>query len=149
MNRDTSSDAARKLLQNMMEQHKWRAPQAAEALGVSEDIVRRWLKGVSRMQLDDVIRIAELADADLNETFGLKKRSAAGGSDSVEFDRMLEQKVRGILLRLLMPSFGLESDVALGTRPAASAYSSSLDEESRKALTEQRFGRARRGKKTG
>ena len=98
------------MLSDLMEERRWRIPQLADALGISVDIVRRWQQGKSRMQIDDLVAVARLKGADLNEVFGLKPGSAqtAGGVNVDEIvDRKLE-KVFGKLMIAIASAVGSE-----------------------------------------
>jgi hypothetical protein len=107
-----AAQAAREMLESLMEERRWRVPQVADALGISVDIVRRWIMGKSRMQLDDMVAIARLKGADLNEIFGLQ--GGPGGSlDEMDIERLVERKVQERLSSMLVALAGsasLDSD---------------------------------------
>jgi hypothetical protein len=96
----SAGEAARRMLEELMEERRWRVPQVAETLGLSVDIVRRWLQGKSRMQLEDMVAIARLKGADLNEVFGLQPQLAAVAAD-VDLDALVERKVKEALAGML------------------------------------------------
>jgi transcriptional regulator with XRE-family HTH domain len=82
------------MLSDLMEERRWRIPQLADALGISVDIVRRWQQGKSRMQIDDLVAVARLKGADLNEVFGLRPgvaKASGGGNVEEIIDRKLER----------------------------------------------------------
>ena len=107
------------MLSDLMDERRWRIPQLADALGISVDIVRRWQQGKSRMQIDDLVAVARLKGADLNEVFGLKPgtaKASAGGNVEEIIDRKLE-KVFGKLMLAMASAVGSENGegVHLGT----------------------------------
>jgi transcriptional regulator with XRE-family HTH domain len=99
-------DGARNLLQQTMEQMKWRAPQVAAALGCSDDVVRRWLRNERRMQLDDVIRLAQISGADLNEVFGLQVHEGGGVVSTDQIREMVQEEVQATLGRIFAAGLG-------------------------------------------
>jgi transcriptional regulator with XRE-family HTH domain len=105
------------MLSDLMEERRWRIPQLADALGISVDIVRRWQQGKSRMQIDDLVAVARLKGADLNEVFGLKAGPAVkpGSSGNVEeiVDRKLE-KVIGKIMIAMASAVGSEEGAEVG-----------------------------------
>jgi transcriptional regulator with XRE-family HTH domain len=111
MQEGEAAKAARQMLSDLMDERRWRIPQLADALGISVDIVRRWQQGKSRMQIDDLVAVARLKGADLNELFGLKPGKAQGGGGDVEaiIDRKLE-KVFGRLMLAMGSAIGTESE---------------------------------------
>lgn len=115
MQEGEAAKAARKMLSDLMEERRWRIPQLADALGISVDIVRRWQQGKSRMQIDDLVAVAKLKGADLNEVFGLKPGTAtkvtAGGNVEEIIDRKLE-KVIGKIMIAMASAVGLEGEEA-------------------------------------
>ncbi len=96
-------------MSDLMEDRRWRIPQLADALGISVDIVRRWQTGKSRMQIDDLVAVARLKGADLNEVFGLKPGTPPSVSGDVEqiIDRKLE-KILGTMILALGSAIGAE-----------------------------------------
>jgi transcriptional regulator with XRE-family HTH domain len=103
------------MLNDLMEERRWRIPQLADALGISVDIVRRWQQGKSRMQIDDLVAVAKLKGADLNEVFGLRPgASKANGGGNVEeiIDRKLDKVFGRLVLAMasVVNTDGGESD---------------------------------------
>jgi transcriptional regulator with XRE-family HTH domain len=98
-------EASRKLLKRTMEQMKWRAPQVAQALNCSDDVVRRWLRGERRIQVSDVVRLAQISGADLNEVFGLEIREGPPGLTVEQVKEMVEQEVQSVLGRILLSGY--------------------------------------------
>lgn len=123
-----AAQAARDMLSNLMDERRWRVPQVADALGLSVDIVRRWLQGKSRMQLDDMVAVAKLADADLNEVFGLAGRAAANSEGSVE--QLVERKVQEALAKMLVSMVGAPSQ--------SNGAAEGISDSSRRALDKAR-----------
>jgi transcriptional regulator with XRE-family HTH domain len=97
-----AAKAARNMLNELMDERRWRIPQLADALGISVDIVRRWQQGKSRMQIDDLVAVARLKGADLNEVFGLKPSAVKSTSGNVEeiIDRKLEKVIGKIMVAM-------------------------------------------------
>ena len=102
MQEGEAAKAARLMLNELMDERRWRIPQLADALGISVDIVRRWQQGKSRMQIDDLVAVARLKGADLNEVFGLKPGTPKGGGGDVEqiIDRKLEKVIGKLILAM-------------------------------------------------
>jgi transcriptional regulator with XRE-family HTH domain len=95
------------MLTDLMEERRWRIPQLADALGISVDIVRRWQQGKSRMQIDDLVAVAKLKGADLNEVFGLKPSAVKGGGDVEE---LIDSKIEKVLGKIIMAMAGAVSE---------------------------------------
>lgn len=101
MQEGEAAKAARKMLNDLMEERRWRIPQLADALNISVDIVRRWQQGKSRMQIDDMVAVAKLSGADLNEVFGLKPGVArTGGGADVE--ELIDRKLEGVIGKIMV-----------------------------------------------
>src|SRR4029078_7815765 len=64
------SEAVMDLLREVMHQKRWHAVQLGEALGKHPDIVRRWLRGERRVQVEDVLAMADLIGVSLDDLFG-------------------------------------------------------------------------------
>ena len=127
MQEGDAAKAARQMLNDLMEERRWRIPQLADALGISVDIVRRWQQGKSRMQIDDLVAVARLKGADLNEVFGLKPgatQSGAGGDVEDMVDRKLE-KMFGKLVLAMASVVGTE--VSSSDSEAASGSASGVE----------------------
>jgi hypothetical protein len=83
-----------------MEERRWRIPQLADALGISVDIVRRWQQGKSRMQIDDLVAVARLKGADLNQVFGLRPGTAS--TAGVDVETLIDQKIEKVFGKLMV-----------------------------------------------
>jgi transcriptional regulator with XRE-family HTH domain len=80
------SEAVMELLREVMHQKRWHAVQLGEALGKHPDIVRRWLRGERRVQVEDVLAMADLIGVSLDDLFGrgedvVSSSSIAGGDE--------------------------------------------------------------------
>src|SRR5438105_385982 len=96
----TAALAARRMLAELMEERRWRVPQVADALGISVDIVRRWIQGKSRMQIDDMVAVARLKGEDLNELFGLQP--TVGGAVPSDVESIVDRKLEAVLGKVVM-----------------------------------------------
>jgi transcriptional regulator with XRE-family HTH domain len=96
-----AAKAARNMLNDLMEDRRWRIPQLADALGISVDIVRRWQQGKSRMQIDDLVAVAKLKGADLNEVFGLKPGAAKAGTDT-DVEEIVDRKLEKVIGKIMV-----------------------------------------------
>lgn len=95
------SDPVQDLLRNVMHEKRWHAVQLGEALGKHPDIVRRWLRGERRVQIEDVIAMADLLGISLDEVFGRAEPKAAGALGNVdELRAMIREEVADALLPL-------------------------------------------------
>jgi len=94
------SEAVMDLLREVMHQKRWHAVQLGEALGKHPDIVRRWLRGERRVQIEDVLAMADLIGVSLDDLFGRadgKPGSIAGGD---EIRSIVREEIETALLPL-------------------------------------------------
>jgi transcriptional regulator with XRE-family HTH domain len=137
-----AAQAARQMLSDLMEERRWRVPQVADALDISVDIVRRWLQGKSRMQLDDMVAVARLKGADLNELFGLQPGSTSGAPADVE--ELIDRKLEAVISRIVM---ALAQATGEGEgKKDRQAYREPLSDSARGSLNKVSAARGRRRK---
>jgi len=96
------SEAVMELLREVMHQKRWHAVQLGEALGKHPDIVRRWLRGERRVQIEDVLAMADLIGVSLDELFGrLDGETVSGGiAGGDEIRAIVREEVEEALLPL-------------------------------------------------
>ena len=95
------SEAVMELLREVMHQKRWHAVQLGEALGKHPDIVRRWLRGERRVQVEDVLAMADLIGVSLDELFGRIDGPASSGiAGSEEIRAIVREEVEHALLPL-------------------------------------------------
>ena len=75
----------------------WRPARLAQELGVHPDLVRRWVRGERRPQLDDLLTMARMVNASLDEVFGLRTQNDSVGFDA---DSIVERVVGAVALEL-------------------------------------------------
>ena len=84
-----------------MHQKRWHAVQLGEALGKHPDIVRRWLRGERRVQVEDVLAMADLIGVSLDDLFGRAEGVASSGSaGSAEIRAIVREEIEEALLPL-------------------------------------------------
>jgi transcriptional regulator with XRE-family HTH domain len=128
--RGTDMEAARRLLLKTMETMKWRAPQVAQALNCSDDVVRRWLRNERRMQLEDVIKLAKISGADLNEIFELNGEDSSPPFNTDQIKDMVQQEVQSVLGRIFvagLTSIGCAEAQTSGARSLAERRKGNLN----------------------
>jgi len=94
------SEAVMDLLREVMHQKRWHAVQLGEALGKHPDIVRRWLRGERRVQIEDVLAMADLIGVSLDDLFG---RAEGTGSGSIAGGDEIRAIVRDEVEAALLP----------------------------------------------
>jgi transcriptional regulator with XRE-family HTH domain len=100
-----ATESSKALLKLTMAQMKWRAPQVAAALDCSDDVVRRWLRGERRIQVSDLIRLAQISGADLNEVFGLPIHGGQPNMTREEVQAMIRTEVQDVLGKILVSGY--------------------------------------------
>lgn len=110
-------NAARILVEHVMERNKWRAPQVASALGCSDDVVRRWLRGERRMQMDEMIKLARIGQVDLNELFGLNFTAGQSTLTREEILEFIRSEIQRVVANLAVKVFGELARPDLFTAP--------------------------------
>jgi transcriptional regulator with XRE-family HTH domain len=73
------ASACAELVRRLLLKRNWKPARLAEELGVHPDLVRRWLRGERMLQLDDLLTIADMADASLDEVFGCRGSGQMAG----------------------------------------------------------------------
>jgi len=94
------SEAVMDLLREVMHQKRWHAVQLGEALGKHPDIVRRWLRGERRVQIEDVLAMADLIGVSLDDLFGRIDGKPSGVAGGDEIRSIVREEVESALLPL-------------------------------------------------
>jgi transcriptional regulator with XRE-family HTH domain len=94
------SEAVMDLLREVMHQKRWHAVQLGEALGKHPDIVRRWLRGERRVQVEDVLAMADLIGVSLDDLFGRVEGTGGSIAGGEEIRAIVREEVEAALLPL-------------------------------------------------
>ena len=94
------SEAVMDLLREVMHQKRWHAVQLGEALGKHPDIVRRWLRGERRVQIEDVLAMADLIGVSLDDLFGRAEGTGSGVAGGEEIRAIVREEIQQALLPL-------------------------------------------------
>jgi transcriptional regulator with XRE-family HTH domain len=78
------------LVRRVLAERGWRPARLAEELVVHPDLVRRWLRGERRPQLDDMLHMADMVQASLDELLGLKDPNAGVELSQEQVDELAE-----------------------------------------------------------
>jgi len=134
------SEAVMDLLRNVMHEKRWHAVQLGEALGKHPDIVRRWLRGERRVQVEDVLAMADLIGVSLDELFGRVEGSKDGLANKEELRQIIHEEVTAALLPLaplveISDLFMISSEMRANQRLNAQRREELLSRDNRHSLS--------------
>lgn len=133
------SEAVMDLLREVMHQKRWHAVQLGEALGKHPDIVRRWLRGERRVQIEDVLAMSDLIGVSLDELFGRVEATSSSIAGADEIRQMVREEVNDALLPLaplveIADLFLLSNEMRNSARLTAQRRDDLLGREPRQTL---------------
>jgi len=118
---DTRSDiamACSRLVRQVLTERNWKPARLAEELGVHPDLVRRWVRGERGPQLDDLITMADMIGASLDEIFGRRQEAEPGDLSTREVAEISEAVTKK-LLGTIAVALARTADIRLPTEARA------------------------------